>query len=93
MERHALKDFTFSDGTVIPKGSHVAAIVRPLHLNGTIYEDPLTFKPFRFAEADSARAAVKNQMTATSLQYLLWGHGKRAWYASPHPIFLVPTFC
>ena len=47
------------------------------------YEDPLTFKPFRFAEAregaDDARVVVKNQMVTTSLQHLIFGHGKHAW--------------
>jgi cytochrome P450 len=83
MRRTALKDFTFSDGTFIPKGTHVAAIVRPVHLDEEIYEDPLSFKPFRFAEAcegaNGARDAVKNQMITTSLQYLPFSHGKHAW--------------
>jgi cytochrome P450 len=82
MERKALKDFTFSDGTFIPKGSHVAAVSGPVNIDEEIYEDPLTFKPFRFAEAregaDDARAAIKNQMITTSPQYLLFGHGKHA---------------
>ena len=82
MERKALKDFTFSDGTFIPKGTHVAAVAYPVHVDENIYEDPLTFKPFRFAEAREgadARDAVKNQMITTSPQYLLFGHGKHAW--------------
>jgi Cytochrome P450 len=83
MERKALKDFTFSDGTFIPKGSHVAVIARPTHVDERVYEDPLTFKPFRFAEAregaNAARDAVKNQMITTSLQHLVFGHGKHAW--------------
>lgn len=86
MERKAMKDFTFSDGTFIPKGTHVAAISGPINVDEDIYEDPLTFKPFRFAEAregandaNDAREAVKNQMITTSLQNLLFGHGRHAW--------------
>ena len=83
MARKAMKDFTFSDGTVIPKGAHVAAIAGPVNMDEEIYEDPLTFKPFRFAEAregaNSAREAVKNQLVTTSLENLLFGHGKHAW--------------
>ena len=83
MERKALKDFTFSDGTLIPKGTHIAAAVHPVHRDETIYEDPLSFKPFRFAEAcegaNDASDAVNNQLTTTSLKYLLFGHGKHAW--------------
>ena len=83
MERKAVQDFTFSDGTFIPKGTHVAAIFGPLTVDEEIYEDPLTFKPFRFAEAregaDDALDAVKNQMSTTSVRHLLFGHGKHAW--------------
>jgi len=78
MERKAMKDFTFSDGTFIPKGTHVAIVTRPLHMDGKIYEDPLSFKPFRFAE-EGANDAVKNQLATTSLEYLPFGHGKHAW--------------
>jgi cytochrome P450 len=87
MGRKALKDFTFSDGTFIPKGTYLAAVAGPVHMDEKIYEDPLTFKPFRFAEAregaDDARDAVKNQMITTSLEYLPFGHGKHAWWV-PH---------
>jgi len=80
--RKALKDFTFSDGTFIPKGTYLAAAAHPVHVDEKIYEDPLTFKPFRFAEAregaDDARDAVKNQMITTSLEYLPFSHGKHA---------------
>ena len=83
MERKALKDFTFSDGTVIPKGVHIAAIAGPVNMDDEIYGDPMTFRPFRFAEAregaDSAKEAMKNQLVTTSLENLLFGHGKHAW--------------
>ena len=83
MERKALKDFTFSDGTFIPKGTHVAAVAHPVHQDEDFYEDPLSFKPFRFVEAregvNDAKDAIKNQLATTSLQYLLFGHGKHAW--------------
>ena len=78
-----MQDFTFSDGTFIPKGTHVAVISGPVGVDEAIYEDPLTFKPFRFAEAregvDDALDAVKNQMSTTSVRHLLFGHGKHAW--------------
>jgi len=83
MDRKVLKGFTFSDGTFIPKGSRVAAIAGPVNMGEEIYEDPLTFRPFRFTEAregaNDAREAVKNQMVTTSLQNLIFGHGKHAW--------------
>jgi hypothetical protein len=83
LERKAMKDFRFSDGTLIPKGTFVAAIAGPVNVDEEIYEDPLTFKPFRFAEAregaDDTREAVKNQLVTTSPQHLLFGLGRHAW--------------
>ena len=83
MQRKAMKDFTFSDGTFIRKGTIVAAIHGPVNVDEKIYEDPLTFKPFRFSEAreeaDDAMVAAKNQMVTTGLQNLTFGHGKHAW--------------
>jgi len=80
MRRKAVKDFTFSDGTFIPKGTHVASLALPVHMDEKIYEDPLIFKPFRFADAcEGAGHAVKDQLVTTSPQYLLFGHGKHAW--------------
>jgi len=83
MDRKVLKDFTFSNGTFIPKGSRLAAIAGPINMDEEIYEDPSTFKPFRFAEAregaNDAREAMKNQMVTTSLQNLVFGHGRHAW--------------
>jgi len=79
LARTAVRDFTFSDGTFIPKGTRVAALIRPVNLDKDIYEDPLTFKPFRFARApEGTTAAVKDQMVTTSLQHLDFGHGKHA---------------
>jgi len=83
MQRKAMKDFTFSDGTSIPEGTIVTAIHGPVNVDEEIYEDPLIFKPFRFAEAregaDDAMGAVRNQIVTTSLQNLTFGHGKHAW--------------
>lgn len=83
MERRAMKDFTFSDGTFIPKGTHLAVSAGPVSVDGEIYDDPLEFKPFRFAEARAGAVdpmeSVKNQLATTSPQHLLFGHGKHAW--------------
>jgi len=79
LERKAMKDFRFSDGTLIPKGTHIAAVAGPVNVDEKIYEDPLTFKPFRFAEVREPADAVKNQLVTTSPQHLLFGHGRHAW--------------
>ncbi|KAG6380639.1 cytochrome P450 [Boletus reticuloceps] len=79
LSRKALKDFTFSDGTFIPKGTSVAVPSLSLHHDKTYYEDPDAFKPFRFAEIhDKDGNRVNDQLTSTSVEYLPFGHGRHA---------------
>lgn len=76
-----MKAFTFSDGTTIPPGIVVTALTLPMHRNPEVYPNPEDFIGFRFAEKreNSKEEEVKNQMVATSKDYLAFGHGKHAW--------------
>ncbi|KAI9569397.1 cytochrome P450 [Boletus coccyginus] len=79
LTRKALRDFTFSDGTFIPKGTSVAAATRSLHHDNNFYDNPEVFEPFRFAclrEDDEQDA--KHQFASTSIEYLPFGHGRHA---------------
>ena len=79
--RKALKDFTFSDGTFIPKGTLIGVASRGLHHDEQFYESANVFKPFRFAgirEMDGE--GLKYQFVSTGLEYLPFGHGRHAWY-------------
>jgi cytochrome P450 len=67
--RKALKAFTFSDGTHVPKGSYVSAAFAT-HRDEEYYENPNTFEGFRF---------FKDGMVKTSSRFLSFGHGKHAW--------------
>ena len=52
-----------------------------LHHDEKFYEDANVFKPFRFAEMhEEDPEAVKYQFVSTAIEYLPFGHGKRAWY-------------
>ncbi|GJJ07762.1 hypothetical protein Clacol_001967 [Clathrus columnatus] len=74
-----LKDFTFSDGTVIPKGSVVSAAVHPAHYNEENYPDSEKFDGFRYAKIRAQDGYNNtNQLVNTSLDYLSFGHGKHA---------------
>lgn len=46
--RELMKDVTFEDGKVLPKGSEVLIHVPLLHMNEQQFPDPLTFNPERF---------------------------------------------
>ena len=77
LSRKALKDYTFSDGTFIPKGTLIAAPTLSLHHDKNFYENPEVFEPFRFA--DMRGDGPKHQFASTSMEYLPFGHGKHAW--------------
>ncbi|KAF8549790.1 cytochrome P450 [Imleria badia] len=85
LARKALKDFTFSDGTFIPKGTSIAAATLPLHHDKTVYENPDVFEPFRFAHmCEEDGKGPKQQFASTSIEYLPFGHGR---YACPGRFF------
>ena len=74
----ALAEFTFSNGTRIPKGAFVSAIGTPRQLDDEVYTDAKTFNGFRFSDMGE-REGMKNQLVTTSNDFLLFGHGKHAW--------------
>jgi len=79
LNRKALQDFTFSDGTFIPAGSFVAAAALPTHFDERYYENPDIFNPWRFAEMRSEDGeGLKHQMVTTSTEYVTFGHGRHA---------------
>ena len=84
--RKAMKDFTFLDGTFIPKGTDIAAASRSVHYDEAFYPDAHEFKPFRFADLQGDEEGVDHQYISTAPEYLAFGHGKRAWYVSGLPI-------
>jgi cytochrome P450 len=81
MARVALKDFVFSDGTLIPKGTLLAATSRAVHHDELNYSAPTEFDGQRFAamrNAGNPGGSARMQMVSTNQQYLLFGHGKHA---------------
>ena len=82
--RKTLKDFTLSDGTVIPKGALVGVAAQSLHHDQKLYENANVFEPFRFADMRDSEAdeeGPKYQFVSTAIEYLPFGYGKHAWYA------------
>lgn len=78
-----MEDFTFSDGTFIPKGSFIFTPSAAVHQDEEYYENAHFFKPWRFVdilgdEADDGGINVKHQMSTTSKEYLAFGHGRHA---------------
>ena len=84
--RKALKDFTFSDGTFIPKGTMVVTAARAMHRDEDFYNNAHAFEPFRFADLQEENdEGIKHQLASTTSEYLTFGLGRRAWYALYFP--------
>ncbi|KAN0100066.1 Cytochrome P450 [Tylopilus felleus] len=79
LTRKTTKDFTFSDGTFIPKGTRINAGLIGLHYDEALYDNPEVFNPFRFADIGKPDGeGGKYQFVATSPEYLPFGHGRHA---------------
>ncbi|KIK81320.1 hypothetical protein PAXRUDRAFT_15298 [Paxillus rubicundulus Ve08.2h10] len=79
LTRKVMKDFTFSDGTVVPKGTVIVAASQATHHDNSIYDNAGTFDPFRFANLhEEDGVGVKHSYVSNTPQYLAFGHGKHA---------------
>ncbi|KAF8574243.1 cytochrome P450 [Ramaria rubella] len=79
ISRKTLKDFRFSDGTRIPKGTLVSAPADAIHHDNAVYPNASTFDGFRFSDIPGqAGHAVSNQFVATNPEYIPFGYGKHA---------------
>jgi len=86
MPRLATSDFTFSNGTKIPKGYYVAAAATAIHQDDSIYDNPHEFNGLRFAsmrkEGLDGCAEVEtdkdwqHRMTGNSESFLAFGGGR-----------------
>ncbi|KAF8153783.1 cytochrome P450 [Crassisporium funariophilum] len=78
MTRVAQKDYTFSDGTSVPRGTTVAVSIHNAHLDPESFEDPLTFDGFRFAKMKERDSETKVEIVSTGTDSLAFGHGRHA---------------
>ncbi|KAF8637705.1 hypothetical protein AX16_010780 [Volvariella volvacea WC 439] len=79
MVRKALKDFTFSDGTTVPAGHFAAVCAIAVHHDPKNYEDPYSFRAFRFADLRQQEdESLKHQAANPSLDWLTFGSGRHA---------------
>ncbi|KAI6144930.1 cytochrome P450 [Pisolithus tinctorius] len=78
MLRKVLKDFTFSDGRVIPRGCYISAPSCAIHHDEEFYDKPNAFDPFRFVRPRSNGKDMKQGMVSLAPDYLAFGHGKHA---------------
>ncbi|KAG5651716.1 hypothetical protein H0H81_007721 [Sphagnurus paluster] len=80
MERKLLKDFTFSDGTFVPKGHVITVASFATHHDEENYSDPNMFDGFRFARMSDSENEAFNRHQAVTLasEYVVFGNGRHA---------------
>lgn len=82
LTRKALNDFTFSDGTFVPKGTTIVTPARCIHYDEAFYPNAHVFEPFRFVGPRQADGEdLKHQYVSTTAEYLPFGYGRHAWFA------------
>ncbi|KAE9393366.1 cytochrome P450 [Gymnopus androsaceus JB14] len=78
MNRMALRDFTFSNGTVIPAGTIVSVASYAMNRDDEIYEEADTLNPFRFSNMRAQEGeSTKHQMAGLDPSYMLFGGGRQ----------------
>ncbi|KAI6167613.1 cytochrome P450 [Pisolithus thermaeus] len=79
VQRKAMEDLTLSDGTFIPKGTHIAIPTCVIHRDSAAYENPGVFDPLRFYKLrNDGTESARHQMVAVNQDYLAFGYGKHA---------------
>lgn len=80
LQRKALQAFTFKDGTHIPVGTTMWAPAECIHRDLKVYDRATEFDGFRWV-IDSPEDVIGDELsgngiTSTSLDYIVFGHGK-----------------
>ncbi|KNZ75719.1 Ent-kaurene oxidase [Termitomyces sp. J132] len=80
MWRKVLEDFTFSNGTFVPKGNLIAVANFAMHHDEENYSDAFSFDGFRFSKMreKELEGYSKHQMVTLSDEYIVFGYGKHA---------------
>jgi len=79
--RKTLKDWTLSDGTLIPAGTFFGIASDAMNKDDISFPEARTFKGFRFAElrdGDGELDAIKHQMVSISPDQVVFGYGRHA---------------
>jgi len=92
--RKSLKPFTFSNGTVIPRGALIFTAAHARHMDPNMHPNPDLFDGFFFsslekeqqgndprppiAELGGSGSGTRFKLVTTTPDYLVWGYGRHA---------------
>ena len=78
MIRVTRKDYTFTDGTLIPRGTKVSVSPTQAHHDPETHETPEQLEGFCFAKMRLQQDSKKCDVVATSPKFLPFGYGRHA---------------
>jgi cytochrome P450 len=73
-----VSDFKTEDGILLPKGEMVSIMAHGAQVDSTIFQNPLSFDPFRFSRIREEDKSTNVSFVSTGPQFLPFGHGKFA---------------
>ncbi|KAH8806731.1 cytochrome P450 [Flagelloscypha sp. PMI_526] len=73
--RKVMTDFTFSDGTIVPRGNLICFAAGSMHESNEVYPNADTFDGLRFYQEDGT---TKPPITTPGYAWLVFGHGSHA---------------
>ena len=95
LPRKAMREYVFSDGTVVPKGAIISATQSATQLDDAYYERAEVFDGFRFSnlrekvlnkgrqevheEGEETTKDWKLRYTGTGVEFLAFGGGRHVW--------------
>ncbi|OSX64670.1 hypothetical protein POSPLADRAFT_1044158 [Postia placenta MAD-698-R-SB12] len=74
LPRKLLRDWTFSDGTMVKKGTYMGASTFSVHFDEDKYANARIFDPWRFCKDEKS----SDKLVASSTEFLAFGAGKHA---------------
>ncbi|KAL0573797.1 hypothetical protein V5O48_008150 [Marasmius crinis-equi] len=79
VNRLTLKEFVFSNGTVLPAGTVIGTSPSALHFDESTYSNPFEFDGLRsYHEREKEGESIKHQMVTPGSNYVAFGVGKHA---------------
>ncbi|KAH9829922.1 cytochrome P450, partial [Rhodofomes roseus] len=76
--RYTLQDVLLSNGTLLPEGTLVTAVMRSTHLDEANFPDAATFDPTRFSSMGGEGSKNRRHYVGTSPTDIGFGHGRHA---------------
>ncbi|KAI9650538.1 hypothetical protein NHQ30_000554 [Ciborinia camelliae] len=82
LPRKVMSNFTFLDGTYVPKDNWICVPHEPLMKLPEVYSKPHEFDGFRFVDEGSCGTRSTTRFWDMSREFPFWGNPKTGWYVA-----------